>query len=176
MNATHPLNVLKFCPKCGSAAFKKSCERSLKCEACNFHFFINSAAAVAVLIVNGDNKLLLTTRAANPHKGMLDLPGGFVDDGETAEDAVKRELKEELGIHMIEKIEYLYSEPNEYVFSNYSVFTTDLVFKVELAFYDYLTAKDDVSDYHYYSKSEVDYDKIPLSSIKKIVKRFFEDE
>nr|WP_320021860.1 hypothetical protein [uncultured Draconibacterium sp.] len=74
---THPLKVLIYCPKCGSAEFNKSGERSLKCAACGFHFFINSAAAVAALVTNDEGKLMLVTRGVEPNYGKLDLPEGL---------------------------------------------------------------------------------------------------
>nr|WP_051567975.1 NUDIX domain-containing protein [Draconibacterium orientale] len=95
---THPLKVLKYCPKCGSAELHKSGDRSLKCADCGFHFFINSSAAVAALVTDESGKLMLVTRGVEPNYGKLDLPGGFIDPLESAEDAVRRELKEELGL------------------------------------------------------------------------------
>ena len=98
MNNTHPFRVLKYCPKCGSSKFTISGEKSFKCGSCAFHFFINSSTAVAALISDGKGKLMLVTRGIEPDYGKLDLPGGFVDPGETAENAVIRELEEELGL------------------------------------------------------------------------------
>ncbi len=49
-----------------------------------------------ILVVNG--KLLLVRRGREPNKGKLALPGGIVEYGETTEEAVVRELREETGI------------------------------------------------------------------------------
>src|SRR5690554_2993842 len=129
MQPTHPLKVLKFCPKCGSPAFVVSGERSMKCLDCSFHFFVNAAAAVAALVANQEGKLLLTTRGIEPGYGKLDLPGGFIDPGEPAEKAIARELHEELGMK-VQSVEYVCSAPNEYIFSAFSVFTLDMAFRV----------------------------------------------
>lgn len=51
------------------------------------------AAAVAGLIFNEKGQLLLTIRAKDPGKGLLDLPGGFVDMGENADQALRREIE-----------------------------------------------------------------------------------
>lgn len=48
----------------------------------------------------------MTTRAHEPHKGKLDLPGGFLQEGEHPDDGAKREIKEELGVE-IEIVDYL---------------------------------------------------------------------
>lgn len=172
---THPLDVLKYCPKCGSPKFKKYGERSLKCEHCEFHFFINSAAAVASLIIDEDNRLMLVTRGIEPDYGKLDLPGGFIDPRETAENAVIRELNEELGLK-VKALKYLESRPNEYIFSDYSVFTLDMAFKVEAETLNNLKPMDDILAYRFYSEEEINYDDIPAPSIKNFVKNYFKNE
>lgn len=175
MKNTHPLKVLKYCPKCSSAKFEKSGERSLKCTDCGFHFFINSAAAVAVLVTDGTGKLMLVTRGVEPNYGKLDLPGGFVDPGETVENAVQRELLEELGLK-IKSFSYIGSAPNEYIFSDYTVFTLDLAFKVIPETIEGLKPMDDILDYKFYTEEEINYDDIPALSIKQFVKDFFKNK
>ena len=172
MNFTHPLKVLKYCPKCGSSEFNKSSDRSLKCGICGFHFFINSAAAVAALVTDEAGKLMLVTRGVEPNYGKLDLPGGFIDPMETAEDAVRRELKEELGL-VVKSLKYLGSAPNEYVFSEYTVFTLDMAFQVTAQSVQNLKPMDDILDYKFYSEKELDYDDIPAPSIKNFVRDYF---
>ncbi|WP_319266342.1 NUDIX domain-containing protein [uncultured Draconibacterium sp.] len=169
---THPLQVLKYCPKCGSAEFNKTGERSLKCASCGFHFFINSAAAVAALVTNDTGKLMLVTRGVEPNYGKLDLPGGFIDPMESAEDAVKRELNEELGL-IVKTLKYSGSAPNEYVFSEYTVFTLDMAFQVKAESLENLKPMDDILDYKFYSEEELDYNDIPAPSIKGFVKDYF---
>ncbi len=68
------------------------------CESCDFEFYLNVAAAVAALITDEEGRLLVVVRAEEPRKGMWDLPGGFADPGESAEEALGRELAEELGL------------------------------------------------------------------------------
>lgn len=169
---TNPLKVLKYCPKCGSPEFNKSGDRSLKCAACGFHFFINSAAAVAALVTDESGKLMLVTRGVEPNYGKLDLPGGFIDPLESAEDAVKRELKEELGLK-VKSLKYLGSAPNEYVFSEYTVFTLDMAFQVTADSLEHLKPMDDILDYKFYSEEELDYNDIPAPSIKGFVIDYF---
>lgn len=172
MSLTHPLKVLKYCPKCGSREFKISGERSLKCVSCGFHYFVNSAAAVACLVCNEQGELMLVTRGIEPNYGKLDLPGGFIDPLETAENAVSRELKEELGLK-VKSMEYLGSAPNEYVFSGFTVFTLDMAFKITAESLKGLTPMDDILAYKFYSEEELNYDDIPAPSIKQFVKDYF---
>jgi len=171
--STHPLKVLKYCPKCGSAELNKSGDRSLKCAACGFHFFINSSAAVAALVTDESGKLMLVTRGVEPNYGKLDLPGGFIDPLESAEDAVRRELKEELGLK-VKNLKYLESAPNEYVFSAFTVFTLDMAFQVTAESLEDLKPMDDILAYKFYSEDDLDYDDIPAPSIRKFVKDYFQ--
>jgi ADP-ribose pyrophosphatase YjhB (NUDIX family) len=172
---THPLKTLKFCPKCGSSEFKPAGERSLKCGRCGFHFYINAVAAVAALVVDDEGKLMLVTRGVEPGYGKLDLPGGFVDPGENLEDGLKRELEEELGLK-IKSCEYIGSAPNEYIFSEYTIFTLDLAFKVIPLSLDGLQPMDDILRYGFYRKEEIDFNEIFAPSIKKFVLQYFQNE
>lgn len=172
MSKTHPLQVLKFCPKCGSNEFKAKGERSLKCANCGFHYFVNSAAAVACLVTDDVGRLMLVTRGVEPNYGKLDLPGGFIDPLETAEHAVKRELFEELGLR-VKTMEYLGSAPNEYVFSEFTVITLDMAFKITAESVENLNPMDDILDYKFYSEEDLNYDDIPAPSIKQFVKEYF---
>ncbi len=175
MKDTHPLKVMRFCPKCGSSEFHADDSRSLKCQNCSFHYFANSSAAVAALVVNKEGKIMLTTRGIQPGFGKLDLPGGFVEPGESVENALKRELFEELGLK-VKSYEYLDSAPNEYVFSDFSVFTIDLVYKVIPETTEGLRPMDDILDFKFYSENEINYEDIPFHSIKHFVQQYFQNE
>ena len=172
MKNTHPLKVLKFCPKCGSPDFNISGERSLKCHSCGFHLYVNASAAVAALVTDGNGRLMMVKRGIEPNYGKLDLPGGFVDHHESVEDAVKRELIEELGMKVI-SMKYISSAPNEYIFSGFSVFTIDLAFEVIPDSINNLKPMDDILDYKFYAEGEFNYDDIPAPSIKQFVINFF---
>jgi NADH pyrophosphatase NudC (nudix superfamily) len=114
MNNTYPEKVMKFCPRC-SGLFVPQPDFSFICEACGLHFFSNACAAVCALIPGSDGRILITKRAKEPKKGMLDLPGGFVDPLESIEDALRREIREELGVAVLDS-KYLCSFPNRYVY------------------------------------------------------------
>ena len=172
MQRTHPLKVLKYCPKCASPKFEITGERSLKCGDCGFHFFVNASAAVAAVVTDGKGRLMLVKRGIEPNYGKLDLPGGFVDHNETVETAVERELFEELGLK-IKSMKYMNSAPNEYIFSGFSVFTIDMAFEVIPESIDNLSPMDDILDYRFYAEGEFNYDDIPAPSIKQFVTDFF---
>ena len=169
---THPGNVIGFCPRCGSKNFKtKNKGQSFKCEDCLFDYFINNSAAVACLIFNNKGELLLTRRAINPAKGMLDLPGGFVNQMERAEDAVIREIKEELGVN-ITNLTYLISFPNEYVYSGFSVFTVDLAFICNVDNLLEIVPDDDVSAVEFRFPEKIQKEELCSESMYNIIKYY----
>lgn len=167
--STHPIDLFRFCPCCGSELFKPAGNRSFLCGGCGFLYYINSSAAVAALIFDSNNRLLLTRRAVDPDAGKYDLPGGFIDPMESAEEALRRELSEELGIK-VKEARYITSHPNEYPFSGLTVFTTDFVFRVEAGSLDDLKANDDISGFEWVDPDEVDPAEIPATSIRYFIK------
>ncbi|MBK3517231.1 NUDIX hydrolase [Carboxylicivirga marina] len=168
---TQPQEVIKYCPKCGSGDFIYDGSKSFKCQTCQFHFFINSACAVAALIVNDNGELLLTRRACEPNIGMLDLPGGFVDPMERAEQSTIREIKEELNLEITE-MQFIASYPNEYVFSGYTVFTIDLAFLCKVKNFDNMHAQDDISGFEFIKPDDIDFNDVSSSSIKNIINAY----
>jgi NAD+ diphosphatase len=109
-----------FCPVCGSPLDRTS--RSLPkvnlhvCSACAFEFWQNSKPAAGALIVRtiaGKPHLLLCTRGVDPHKGMWDVPGGYLDNGEHPEEGLAREIREELGTSL-ESRKFLTVDVDEY--------------------------------------------------------------
>src|SRR5262249_44138128 len=74
--------------------------RSLRvCRACGFIDYGNPKPCVAVLVEEA-GRVLLGRRAVEPAKGAWDILGGFIDAGESAEEAVHRELREETGLQV----------------------------------------------------------------------------
>jgi mutator protein MutT len=164
----YPKDVFRFCPFCGSGNFAWDGVKSHTCSDCGKKLYANEVGAVIALIRNADGELLFTTRKFNPAKGTLDLPGGFIDLGEKAEQAVVREVKEELNLEVI-RLQFYGSFPNQYTYAGLTYFTIDLVFECEVANFDTLTANDDVSGVCFKNLAHVNLQEIGLDSVRDLV-------
>lgn len=132
MDALDLATLYRHCPACGATPLVPAPDGHMTaCPACGFAAYSNAAAAVGVVAWNGAGELLVCERARDPGKGRLDLPGGFVDPGETAEEACARECREELGIELT-GFRYLASYPNEYPYRRLNVRVLDLFFSVRI--------------------------------------------
>ena len=85
----------KYCPKCKAELDLKS--NFAACSECDFLYYQNPAPCT-VLLFHKDNQVLLAKRAIEPRKGYWDVPGGFIEVGETAETSALREAKEETNL------------------------------------------------------------------------------
>ena len=170
----HPLEKFKFCPKCGSEEFKIDTFKSKKCNKCKFTYFYNTAGAVPVIIKDKQDNYLFCVRKYEPLKGTLDLPGGFIDFGETAENCAVREVKEEIGIQLEEKnLKYLFTVPNYYNYSDFIITSIDIYFEACVDSFDKVIANDDVKELVILKKDEIDISKIGFEGIKNGVKKYF---
>lgn len=171
MKSRHsPTSVFIYCPQCGIKDLIQDSEKSIKCNSCGFRYFINMSAAVAAIIRNDKNEILFTVRKHEPAIGMLDLPGGFVDLGETAENAIAREIYEELNLKII-KMEFFRTFTNKYQFGRIQYDTLDLVFDCKVESLQCIQVADDVSGYVFRNPINVKDEEIGLQSIKDIVKQ-----
>lgn len=168
----HPKQNYKYCPRCGTHVHFNEQNMSLKCNNCGFHLFINASTAVVVLITDENNRLLVTKRAFNPGKGQFDLPGGFVDPGENAEEAAKREITEELQLN-INTIRYLGTHANQYPFSGITVYTCDIIYNCTVDTFDSLQSGDDVSAVQFMTQDEIELDAFPFESVRFAIEEFY---
>jgi ADP-ribose pyrophosphatase YjhB (NUDIX family) len=119
-------------------------------------------------------EILFGVRKHDPCRGMLDLPGGFVDAGETAEGAARREIREELGI-VLPEMRYLFSLPNRYPYRGVAYDTLDLIFLVRWDERPAVKAADDLEDVIWVAKDAVEYGRIAFASLREAVRRYLED-
>ena len=170
------MDILKrftFCPVCGSGDFHPHSPKSLLCAACGFEYFVNPAAAYVALIFNERGELLVVRRRNEPAKGTLDLPGGFADMDETAEEGVAREVMEETGL-TVTRSEFLFSRPNTYLFSGIDIPTLDIFFHCEVADTHIACAGDDADGILWLAPEQIDPGQFGLGSIREGMKRIIQ--
>ena len=168
---SHPLDKFTFCPACGSRRWSEHNFKSKQCADCGFTYYANPCAATAAIILNPRNEMLVARRAKEPAKGTLDLVGGFVDMYETIEEGMRRVIKEETGLDVGE-MTYLYSMPNQYLYSGMYVHTLDADFLVRVADDVKPQAADDAADCLWIPVEEVSPADFGLLSIRHAVERF----
>lgn len=166
-------NVFKFCPRCGTKSAGRSANSSadegtnpFKCTAadCGYSHYFSPNAAVGSIIADADGRVLLITRAKDPGKGKFGMPGGFVDPGESLEEALRREVLEEINLKTI-SIEYLASFPNSYAFRGVVFPVTDAFFVCKVESFDPIAPQEgEVSDYHFLQLTETELDKMAFES------------
>jgi NAD+ diphosphatase len=88
----------RFCGVCGAPTERLADDRARACTACAFRAYPRHSPAVIVLVTRGDEVLL--GRSSRFPPGMYSTLAGFVDPGESAEDAVRREVREEAGVEI----------------------------------------------------------------------------
>ncbi len=170
----HPLELFRYCPVCGSQHFVINNFKSKKCEDCGFTYYANPCAATAAFILNDRNELLVVRRAKEPAKGTLDLPGGFVDMYETAEEGMRREIKEETNMD-IGEMEYLFSSPNVYQYSGLGVHTMDMDYLIRVSSNVTVHADDDAAECMWIPLQDVRPEDFGLTSIRNAVIRFLDE-
>lgn len=97
----------RFCGACGEATVRETHEHARVCHKCRQVFYPRLSPAVIVAVTKGDK--LLLARNVNFPAGRYSVLAGFVEAGETMEECIKREIKEEVGIE-VKNIKYFGSQ------------------------------------------------------------------
>lgn len=125
-----PAEHFHFCPRCGQPRGDGPPTVPFRCRGCSFTFYFSAANAAATFIRRADGRVLFIRRAREPALGRLAPPGGFVDIGERAEDAARREVREEVGLE-ITAPEFLGSFVNSYPYLGVTYPVLDLFFTAQ---------------------------------------------
>jgi NAD+ diphosphatase len=99
----------RFCGVCGAACEPQSAGNVMVCTGCHTHHFPRTDPAVIMLVTRGD-RVLLGHSQRFPNSVMYSTLAGFVEPGESLEEAVAREVKEESGI-AVGRVRYHSSQP-----------------------------------------------------------------
>ena len=115
----------------------------------------------------------MVRRGKEPAKDTLDLPGGFVDNGESGEQGIIREIKEETGLE-VKEVKYLFSIPNIYRYSGMDIHTLDMFYLCRVEEEAVVQAGDDAAECTWVPLREVYVERFGLRSIREAVHRFLQ--
>jgi NAD+ diphosphatase len=112
----------RFCGSCGAATRLSSGERARECPTCGHLSYPRISPAVIMAVIRGEKILL--ARARRFPAGFYSVLAGFVEPGETLEQCVRREVREETGVE-VKNIRYFASQPWPFPHSLMIAFTTE---------------------------------------------------
>jgi MutT/NUDIX family protein len=151
-NPNSPLKMYKFCPKCGGG-FTHRDGNHLKCEACEYSYFVNQAPTAGLVIFDEAGRVMLAKRKFEPYQGTWQSVGGFVGLYESLEAAAIREAEEELGVTV--RIEnFLGSFPEVYEFGGVAVPFLAIYFVAKIVDGG-PQPSDDVAEIGYFTREEL---------------------
>ena len=160
-----PRDFFHHCPRCGGPSPATPTGRQFACAACGFLYFFNPAVAVGAFVRRADGCLLWLQRARDPARGKLGLPGGFIDLGESAEAALAREIREEVGL-AVRSAQFLCSQPNEYLYQDVTYPVLDLFFVAQVDNLETAAPLEEVERLVWLTPDETDPDQIAFSSVR----------
>lgn len=159
-----PIAHFHFCPRCGQPLSAPVRQDRVQCESCRFCYYLNPTVSAAAIILDPEGRALFLRRSREPARGKLALPGGFIDFGETAETALRREIKEEAGIE-VDAIQFLCSQTNDYHYKEVTYPVVDLFF-VAKAKSTQAAALDGVESVCWLAPSQVNLDDLAFPSLR----------
>lgn len=162
-------SMYHFCPHCASPQIRRT-HRQYFCTSCQFVWYIDPAPCNAVIIHNKKREIVLVKRKYPPKRGQWDVPGGFIEPGETAEESIIREMKEELHAD-IKELHYLTTATDMYTYKGTTKYTFGIIFTATIIS-PVLTANDDISVAEWVPTKEVLKRKIAFNSVRKALQDF----
>lgn len=138
----------RFCSHCGHPTKAHATEYAMVCPVCQYRQYPRVQPCVITVITRGEDEILLAKNARNT-TNMYGLIAGFVEVGETLEEAVRRETAEEVGIQL-KNIQYLASQPWPFP-SNLMI-----AFKAEYAGGELQLQEEEISDAQFFK-----FDQLP---------------
>lgn len=154
----------RFCLRCGGRLrdARDGAHVRRRCPRCAFTFYDNPVLA-SCAVVRRRGRVLLTLRAHPPCRGLWDLPGGFLEAGETPEQALRRELREELNAK-VSRARLVGFEPDHYGPDGFPTLTA--VYRVTLE-PGPLRCADDVAEARWFPEADIPFRAMAFPSMRR---------
>jgi|SRR5690348_6544502 ADP-ribose pyrophosphatase YjhB (NUDIX family) len=137
----------------------------LACRRCGWIYYANPVPASIAVVMRG-GRLLLTRRARPPYAGTWDVPGGFLESGETPEQGLRRELREELGVG-VRRARFIGFALDRYGPRGFAVLAA--AYRVTPTS-TRMRAADDVSEVRWFGMTEVPWRQIAFSGVRRLLR------
>jgi NAD+ diphosphatase len=165
------LESWKHCPRCGTALEPLDGGARVDCEECGFHYYASSKPTASGLVVDDEGRILLARRARDPDKGLWDLPGGFLNEGEDPRDALRRELMEETSLD-VEPLEFFDVVVDRYGDEDDAQWTLNLYWTCRVQSGS-PTPADDVDELRWFARDEIPpSDELAFTNNAKVISRW----
>ncbi|MCP1622509.1 NUDIX hydrolase [Pseudomonas nitroreducens] len=161
----------RFCPACGSGGLSRQCppgdtHERLTCAGCGYIHYENPKV-IAGCIIERDGKYLLCQRGIPPRPGTWTLPAGFMENGETTEQAALREVWEETGVRAD-------------IVSPYSIFSVPTISEVYIIFRASVIEETgehgpETLQVKFFAPEEIPWECIYYPAIRQILERYIEE-
>jgi len=158
----------RFCLACGARLrrVRQDGRWRRRCPRCGFTFYGNPVPAAAAVIVRR-GRVLLTRRARPPYAGTWDVPGGFLEEDETPERALRRELREEIGVG-VRRARFVGFATDRYGPRGFAVLAA--VYRVTPTSLT-MRAADDVSQVRWFAIARVPWRAIGFTGLRALLRR-----
>jgi len=150
----------RFCGRCGTAMRDKTGERAKECPACGYVAYPRISPAMMVLVTRGAD--LLLARANRFPAGTYSALAGFVEAGESIEDCIHREVREEVGIE-VRELRYFTSQAWPFPHS------LMIAYNAEYAGGDMHPSDDEIADAQWFSIDALPQLPSPISVSRKLI-------
>ena len=161
-------NIFEFCPICRCELCKVQVDgkKRLVCQKCGWIRYENPLPVAVCVAKDRKDRILIAKRNLKPGINKWALPGGFIESGESSEDACLRELQEETGLKgKIERLIGVYSQKSRYYGSLLVIGYEVSVSKCNVSL------NSELNDAKFFSKKDLPF--IPFLSHRKIIENVY---
>ncbi|MDH2433410.1 NUDIX hydrolase [Pokkaliibacter sp. MBI-7] len=166
------MSTPRFCPQCGQPGLQYrqpagDTHLRLVCPACH-HIHYQNPKVITGCIIERDGGYLLCQRAIEPRAGSWTLPAGFMENGETTEQAALREVWEESGIRA-------------QIIAPYSIFSVPAISEVYIVFRARVLEEsgqfgEETAACRFFAPAEMPWDNISYPAIRQILERYIDEQ